>query len=174
LRRIRTKIVAAQKSDFGHVYFIENVEHPFVKIGFARGWKQRLADLQTGNHCTLQILFLLPTIRMSETIIHNRLAHLRHGREWFRYEPEIDDIIEDLCNLSFLGERFVTAAEVSFVAKHLGQKISLPDDMTRYLENLHFVADRNAQRIMTMLPDDCEEEAEPEEVYTPQPGRPVL
>lgn len=67
-----------------------------VKIGLATNLYVRVASLQTGNPLPLVLVNKFPGGRDSERALHNALASLCVGREWFRRGDLVDEVFEDI------------------------------------------------------------------------------
>jgi hypothetical protein len=78
------------------VYFFQC--QGFIKIGIARNPDQRLAKFSLYNPMPVTMAHFIPTeslraARRLEWSLHQRFAHARHVREWFRQCPELDIFI---------------------------------------------------------------------------------
>ena len=85
------------------VYFIRAGESQMVKIGIAADPKQRMNDLQVGNHERLALIGKFKTGTdpwQEERNLHRRFAHLALHGEWFRLGPEIESFIRERCRRS--------------------------------------------------------------------------
>lgn len=78
----------------GYVYFIRAGE--FVKIGYAGFVAGRMKELQTSNPLPLELLHKEPGNLVLEAKYHASFAALHVRGEWFRYEGEIRDYVEDM------------------------------------------------------------------------------
>lgn len=70
------------------IYFIQAGEGGPFKIGFAKNAERRLAQLQTGNHRKLSLVFSCPGDHALENRIHRDLDEYRGEGEWFG-PPEV-------------------------------------------------------------------------------------
>jgi hypothetical protein len=87
------------------VYFVTYAEHPeFVKIGIARVLKERLSSFKTHTPWTTTVLYFIPatykvdaplTAKMLEKNLHDRFANQRHVGEWFHYDGELKEYLEE-------------------------------------------------------------------------------
>ena len=66
------------------VYFIQQGEHGYIKIGMAGDPKKRLQSLQTSNPEPLRLLAVVEGGRQQEMIYHARFGDNRVRGEWFR------------------------------------------------------------------------------------------
>ena len=77
----------------GWVYFIECGD--FIKIGFTvQSIEKRLSGIRSGNPFPVRLLYVRQTVKRWEREMHERFAHIRHQREWFKKAPEIIRAIE--------------------------------------------------------------------------------
>jgi hypothetical protein len=75
----------------GKVYFIRCGDS--IKIGFSKNPWSRLSSLKTGSPGNPQLLGYMPGSLDDERAAHEKFAHLRENREWFRAEPDLLDFI---------------------------------------------------------------------------------
>lgn len=77
------------------VYFIRPVGSlgP-VKIGCSRSPDGRQKTLETWSPYALKIVATIAGHHELEHRFHARFAHLHERREWFRWEPELQDVID--------------------------------------------------------------------------------
>lgn len=81
----------------GFIYFVTPIfKLDVVKIGFSTDPHGRLFDMQGGNAELLDLVDWFPAKWSVEKRVHQRFDHLRILREWFRYDEEIRDYLEDL------------------------------------------------------------------------------
>ena len=71
------------------VYFIRAGESGAVKIGLTQNIKERLIDLQCGNHERLILLREIPGGPLVERWLHRRFAEYKIHLEWFRFTDEM-------------------------------------------------------------------------------------
>lgn len=68
----------------------------YVKIGYARCLKDRIATLQTGLPVELIVYGSWPGTKSDEGALHARFATERLRGDWFRLTPEVHQVISDL------------------------------------------------------------------------------
>jgi hypothetical protein len=73
----------------GFVYFIHAPALEAVKIGWSANPVDRAKELAGQFHCHTTLLAAIPGTRLSETVEHERWAHLWHSREWFIECPSL-------------------------------------------------------------------------------------
>jgi len=80
----------------GCVYFVGNLENKWVKIGFTINLSKRLASVQTGCPCLLEILGYIKTkdARKLEKKIHKKFNYYKMHGEWYVLSSEIIRFIE--------------------------------------------------------------------------------
>ena len=76
------------------VYFIGAGDR--IKIGFSQRPTERLKDLQTSHHMTLELLAVMPGSYQTEARLHKQFAHLKQKGEWFVAQPELMALIDQL------------------------------------------------------------------------------
>lgn len=76
------------------VYFIGAGDR--IKIGFSYRPTERLKDLQTSHHLTLELLATMPGSYQTEARLHKQFAHLKQKGEWFVARPELMALIDQL------------------------------------------------------------------------------
>jgi hypothetical protein len=77
------------------IYFIEDVEGDQlrIKIGTSIDPIERLSALMTEIGRPLKLLGVMPGRHNEEFALHQRFAHLRSEKEWFRATKELGDFI---------------------------------------------------------------------------------
>lgn len=70
------------------IYVMGESRTGIVKIGYSVEPMKRLKEVQAGNHRQLQVLMTLPGDRRAERKLHERLADLCVGGEWFDFGTE--------------------------------------------------------------------------------------
>ena len=126
-------IMYIQKPVKSYVYFIladtEGFD-PLVKIGLSIDPDRRLIeicnDIESGKYAiewletgteSLSILGLLEGTQPLETALHKDFQKYKAGREWFWYNDELEEIIDDLlsdyclCNLCGIADRLLTVVD---------------------------------------------------------------
>jgi hypothetical protein len=81
-------------------YFIQQGGTGFVKIGQTNRIGKRLESLQTASPQRLEILLCLPfRLGFREEDMHYRFSSHRERGEWFRYETDLKDFVEEKIRL---------------------------------------------------------------------------
>ena len=75
------------------IYFIECGE--CVKIGKSDNTQSRLEALQVGNPYPMTLLKEVDVSDKAETVLHKKFAHLRTRGEWFLFDTELMEFIEN-------------------------------------------------------------------------------
>ncbi len=89
-------VADAIKAGKTFIYFLRSGE--YVKIGQSRGWRGRLAQMQTGSpHTIVPLLVIIDEPRL-ERRLHIRFRASRFRGEWFHMSPVISAYIKE--NLS--------------------------------------------------------------------------
>ncbi len=86
------------------VYFIRQVNSPFVKIGYADDVNTRLSCLQVGNPNELEVMFSIKTDTpdLLEQELHRKFATKFHRAEWFVFsDRELQSIKEEFQHVTF-------------------------------------------------------------------------
>lgn len=82
-----------------HVYFIRSIHGSPVKIGKAHDIKQRLATLQTAHPYKLEVIGIIPNGGdEAEKRLHSSLTPYRLMGEWFEWNPQLEQIINEVKN----------------------------------------------------------------------------
>lgn len=109
------------------VYLIRAGNTGFVKIGYARDVRQRIAGMQVDNHEPLQLLRTWTGGKDEERDIHGRFANYRVRGEWFVFVPEMMDGAPAIVRepraprvAHAHAEIIKSAGGISFIAKRLG------------------------------------------------------
>ena len=76
------------------IYFIQAGENGPIKIGNAQNPRDRLKDLQVGNHETLRLIATIPGGPDREREIHRDLEVFCYRGEWFCPNGEVFDYID--------------------------------------------------------------------------------
>ena len=82
------------KARQGFVYFAFSTEREAIKIGWSSDPINRLGNLQTGSPDQMELLHVKPGTLDDERDWHQRFAHLRLDREWFKAEGHLLEAIE--------------------------------------------------------------------------------
>lgn len=77
-----------------YVYFIRN--GTTVKIGHSASPRDRMRDMGTSNHATLEMLAILPGGVIRERALHKKFAKHRIKGEWFNLVPQITKYLASL------------------------------------------------------------------------------
>lgn len=80
----------------GYVYFVRAGLTGPVKIGWTMDVQQRMNMLQTAHWETLHVLAVIPACTDKEREFHERFAHLKIAREWFRADQELLAVADEL------------------------------------------------------------------------------
>lgn len=83
-------------TDAGHVYFLVSNNFKKVKIGFTADLYARMANFKTASPDEMHLWDALPCFRSDEEAMHHRFAHKHIEREWFKFDDEMADFLEDL------------------------------------------------------------------------------
>lgn len=75
--------------DVGYVYVVGNETGEFVKIGWSKQIRQRLARLQSYIPTPLKVYALIPGTRAIESVLHQRFHEHRAMGEWFKLEGDL-------------------------------------------------------------------------------------
>lgn len=76
------------------VYYIQNTENGFIKIGVSEDPWARVKELQTGAHAPLILLGTTEGGIQMERGLHRQFAKYRTNAEWFSPSPELMTHIE--------------------------------------------------------------------------------
>ena len=77
-----------------HIYFIRCTDK--VKIGYSKNPDLRLRALQTANPHALELLYSFPSFTHSEKQIHEDLKDHHVHLEWFNYNDEVKNYINNI------------------------------------------------------------------------------
>jgi hypothetical protein len=81
------------------LYFIADQRRRYVKIGISRDPERRLHDLQAGSPIPLHIVLVIPgNGKAEEEALHQYFAKHWSHREWFKFAPEIADLVNNLAD----------------------------------------------------------------------------
>ena len=83
LRTVDDETWSAESDRMGCVYFIRDVDHDRVKVGYSRDAAARLRTLQTGSSGLLEIVGLVAAPQHVERVLHRDLAAYAIRGEWF-------------------------------------------------------------------------------------------
>jgi hypothetical protein len=87
------------------IYFIQQGDQPYVKIGIAADFVRRVDALQTASPHALRVLAYFPGTPRVERELHVRFGHLRMLGEWFHLAPEVVEYIGTLEPSAWCKER---------------------------------------------------------------------
>jgi hypothetical protein len=65
------------------IYFIEDAEKGYIKIGYAKDASQRVAQLQTANPSKLKLLAVIEGGKRREKLLHQEFADAHKQGEWY-------------------------------------------------------------------------------------------
>jgi hypothetical protein len=97
------------------IYFISPAGESVVKIGRTGNIKQRMMELQTGNHRRLRLLGVVaedPSSGITEANLHEKFSGGRIRNEWFDLTQDVADFIRDHCRRPRLGHAVVSPVGV--------------------------------------------------------------
>lgn len=79
------------------IYIIKAQETNLVKIGFTKfkDINKRIDNLSTGCPFIIDILLFIEGTLEDERLLHNRFKHLHYNKEWFKYEDELKNYVEN-------------------------------------------------------------------------------
>lgn len=87
-----------QRSPHGKIYVVQSGS--CVKIGFtAGGLTRRLSELQTGSPVPLVVLATVEGKKFQERDLHRRFRPYRVSGEWFRFEGDVAEWVEERCRI---------------------------------------------------------------------------
>jgi hypothetical protein len=79
------------------VYFIGNLSHKWVKIGYTKSLEKRLGDIQVGCPFPVDAIYTIKSdaknVRKLEKSLHTKFKNYRMNGEWFRLSEEIEQFI---------------------------------------------------------------------------------
>jgi hypothetical protein len=79
------------------VYFIGNLSHKWVKIGYTKSLEKRLGDIQVGCPFPVDAIYTIESdaknVRKLEKSLHTKFKNYRMNGEWFRLSEEIEQFI---------------------------------------------------------------------------------
>jgi len=105
------------------IYFIK-AESGHVKIGYTENdVEQRLSALQCGNPYNLSILAMIEGDRKQELLIHRKFKSKRCQGEWFIFDFEIEEFVENPFTLEEQKKRKVQKNKGN---KVIGDRSNLP------------------------------------------------
>lgn len=82
--------------DGSSIYFV--AIRGFIKIGWSRKWRDRIASLQTSNPESLEVLLVLERPKAFEKVLHEKFAAHRTSGEWFVDHPDIRAYVDGRVN----------------------------------------------------------------------------
>ena len=99
----------------GLIYFIEAIGGDAIKIGYTQQDPfDRIRSLQTGNHCVLQVIGVIPGPQRLENKIHRTIGkEKRLSGEWFQREAALAIIQE-------YGDDFIPAERFRWIDSSVG------------------------------------------------------
>lgn len=81
--------ISGEGQGMSYVYFIQNTNTKWIKIGWAINPMQRLKTLQTGSSDILNLIGYFPGRRQDEVRLHHRFMRYRQQGEWFENNDEL-------------------------------------------------------------------------------------
>lgn len=78
------------------VYFIVTEDEKFVKIGYTNNLKNRMLSIQNGNPLEIILIRTIKGGMKKEQQIHKYLNKYHYKREWFIYNQEVKNYINNL------------------------------------------------------------------------------
>lgn len=78
------------------IYFIQNHNTKFIKIGTTNDFKKRLDKFKTYNPEPLIVLGTIPGSYKLEKLIHNLFIKYKFNREWFYNNPQLIEFINEI------------------------------------------------------------------------------
>lgn len=78
------------------IYFVQVDGAGPIKIGFTENLEKRIQGMLTATPGTIKVLATRPGTLAEERVLHQRFAHLRVSREWFRPEEDLITYIRGL------------------------------------------------------------------------------
>lgn len=106
----------------GYVYFIGNLTHQYVKIGYSLNPKKRLTGIQTGCPFPVTILATMPGSKRIETHLHDKFRKWRTVGEWFYITRPIADYM--LQHTKSVFDQGTSLLELSFTHQDYESKLS--------------------------------------------------
>lgn len=77
------------------IYFVQDGQHPLVKIGYASDVRRRIASLQTANPNRLNVAGVMVGFSMEgERQLHGHFEKDRIRGEWFRFSADLREYID--------------------------------------------------------------------------------
>ncbi len=89
-------VVSAEGDKYDQVYFVLDVDGPYIKIGYSRTPDKRFETMKTDNPHSLEFLFSFRGDRKTEKEIQRRFASIHHRNEWFHAADELYEFINAL------------------------------------------------------------------------------
>ena len=117
----------------GFVYFIENHDKSFVKIGYSQDVLQRFSQLGVLMP-RLRVIGYVPGDRAYEHKLHVKFSHLRENGEWFRFSEEVRIFIQSLTLLDAPPSPALKANRVPTGFLHF----IIPEDLLKRIDDFRF------------------------------------
>ena len=93
-----------------YVYFVEEIDGDYIKIGLSKRPDERLQALQRFNGRALRVTMAIRGDYAVEREIHKRFKHIRGKGEWFKATKELKEFISDLHAVEFAGRDMLKRA----------------------------------------------------------------
>ena len=116
----------------GFVYFIVIEATPkekYLKIGFAKDPEARLANLQTANPLSMELLGSIKGDKKLEKSFHQIFGPLRHLNEWFLYTKTVEAVISRMDFYKTPTQKAIEGSCLTFdtIVEHEGTHNTLGD-----------------------------------------------
>lgn len=100
------------------IYFAQDCDKLYIKIGCSENPGDRVSQLQTANPSKIVLLMAMEGDKTTEKELHQRFAHAREVGEWFRPAPEL------LHGIICLAAKARPVGGVSFAADNCRRRAS--------------------------------------------------
>jgi len=85
-------------SDKDLIYFIQDEDTKYIKIGHSRNLRKRLTSMQTGSSSELKLLAWEDASNIGEKQLHSIFSNCRVRGEWFKPTVALLTYINELLN----------------------------------------------------------------------------
>ncbi|WAH36973.1 GIY-YIG nuclease family protein [Alicyclobacillus dauci] len=86
------------------IYFIQQAETGYIKIGYTKNIERRLKQLQADSPSELVVLATFDATQSHELRIHKNFGHCRVNGEWYNDCPEIRALMKSEYALLLMGK----------------------------------------------------------------------